>query len=71
LRQAKIRLTFGSYGWSGESVQRLTETLAFLGLEVIEPGLKVEGSTGATDLGRYRNLRREAAERVRFRGGER
>ncbi|OGI11186.1 MAG: hypothetical protein A2Y40_04900 [Candidatus Margulisbacteria bacterium GWF2_35_9] len=37
----KIAAAFGSYGWSGEAVQKLTNRLKELKLNVFEPGLKI------------------------------
>ena len=38
----KIGTAFGSYGWSGESVQMMTDTMKHIfGMSVIEPGLKI------------------------------
>jgi len=47
--QKKIAAAFGSYGWSGESVPLLTDALKGLGLEVIEPGVKVQYMPSADD----------------------
>ena len=38
----KIGAAFGSYGWSGESVQMMTDTMKHIfGMKVIEPGLRM------------------------------
>lgn len=39
--KGKVGAAFGSYGWSGESVQMMTDTMKHVfGMKVIEPGLK-------------------------------
>lgn len=37
----KIGTAFGSYGWSGEAVAQIREQLEAMGVEIIDPGLKV------------------------------
>jgi len=40
--RGKVGAAFGSYGWSGESVQMLTDTMKHIfGMNVIEPGLRM------------------------------
>ena len=40
--KGKIGAAFGSYGWSGEAVQKITDTMKHVfGMDVIEPGLKL------------------------------
>jgi len=40
--KGKVGAAFGSYGWSGESVQMMTDTMKHVfGMNVIEPGLKM------------------------------
>jgi flavorubredoxin len=38
----KVGAAFGSYGWSGESVKLITESLESMKFQVIEPGVKVQ-----------------------------
>ncbi len=40
--QNKIGAAFGSFGWSGECVKILTEHLTGMGMEIIEPSVKVK-----------------------------
>jgi flavorubredoxin len=38
----KVGAAFGSYGWSGDSVQMMTDTMKHIfGMKVIEPGLRM------------------------------
>ena len=40
--KGKVGAAFGSYGWSGESVQMMTDTMKHIyGMNVLEPGLKI------------------------------
>jgi len=40
--KGKVGAAFGSYGWSGESVQMMTDTMKHIfGMKVIEPGLRM------------------------------
>ena len=48
--KGKIGAAFGSYGWSGEAVQKMTDTMKQgFGMNVIEPGLKLK-SNGLYEL---------------------
>ena len=38
----KIGAAFGSYGWSGESVNLINHELESMNFEIIDPGLKVQ-----------------------------
>jgi flavodoxin I len=41
--KGKIGAAFGSYGWSGEAVQKMTDAMKHVfGMNVIEPGLKLK-----------------------------
>ncbi len=40
--QNKIGAAFGSFGWSGECVKILTEHLVGMGMEMVEPAVKVK-----------------------------
>jgi len=38
----KIGAAFGSYGWSGESVKLITQSLEEMKFDVVDPGLKIQ-----------------------------
>lgn len=40
--QKKVAAAFGSFGWSGEAVQQITDVLKEIQLDVIEPGVKAQ-----------------------------
>ena len=43
--KGKIGAAFGSYGWSGEAVQKMTDAMKqVFGMNVIEPGLKLKSN---------------------------
>ncbi len=44
--QNKIGAAFGSFGWSGECVKILTEHLTGMGMELVEPAVKVKNKPG-------------------------
>jgi len=40
--QNKIGAAFGSFGWSGEAVKQITAAIEDMGIEVVDPGLRVK-----------------------------
>lgn len=48
--RGKIGMSFGSYGWSGESVPMISERLKSLKFKVLEPGMKVKFKPTVEDL---------------------
>jgi flavorubredoxin len=40
--QNKIGAAFGSYGWSGESVKLITQSLEEMKFDIVDPGLKIQ-----------------------------
>lgn len=38
----KVGAAFGSFGWSGEAVKHMTASLEDMGIEVVDPGLRVK-----------------------------
>jgi len=53
--KGKVGATFGSYGWSGEAVQRMSDTMKHVfKMNVEEPGLKV--LEGQEDLGEAKSF---------------
>jgi flavodoxin short chain len=67
--KGKIGAAFGSYGWSGESVQMMTDTMKHVfGMNVIEPGLKMLRRPGEGGLKQCREFGRKIAEKVKMGG---
>ncbi|TET41818.1 MAG: FprA family A-type flavoprotein [Dehalococcoidia bacterium] len=63
--KGKIGAAFGSYGWSGESVQMMTDTMKHIfGMSVIEPGLKILRRPDESGLKQCQEFGREIAEKI-------
>lgn len=58
----KIGAAFSSYGWSGEGLGILEETLNAAGIPVTTPGVKIKWQPGSEDLEACRRLGRAAAQ---------
>jgi len=64
--KGKVGAAFGSYGWSGESVEILTETMKNLArMDVIEPGLKVKRRPTEKGLEECREFGKKIAEKIK------
>ena len=62
----KLGAAFGSYGWSGESVQMMTDTMKHIyGMNVLEPGLKILRRPSESGLEQCRNWGRTIAEKMK------
>ena len=67
--KGKIGAAFGSFGWSGESVQMMTDTMKHVfGMNVIEPGLKMLRRPGEGSLKQCREFGRKIAGKVKVGG---
>jgi flavodoxin short chain len=64
--KGKVGAAFGSYGWSGESVQMLVDTMKHIfEMNVIEPGLKMLRRPGESDSKQCNAFGRTIAEKIR------
>ena len=64
----KIGAAFGSYGWSGESVRMMTDTMKHVfGMNVLEPGLRMLRRPDEGGLKQCREFGSRIAEKVRMR----
>jgi flavodoxin I len=64
--KGKLGAAFGSYGWSGESVQMMTDTMKHIfGMNVIEPGLKILRRPEEGGLKQCREFGRRIAEKIK------
>jgi flavodoxin short chain len=64
--KGKIGAAFGSYGWSGESVRMMTDTMKHIfGMNVIEPGLKVLRRPTESDLKQCKEFGRKIDEKIK------
>lgn len=68
--KGKIGVAFGSYGWSGESVQIMGDTMKHIfGMEVMEPGLKIQRRPSGSSLEQSKEFGKKIAEKIK-RGGD-
>ena len=64
--KGKIGAAFGSYGWSGESIAILTETMKNLaGMNVIEQGLRIKRRPTDQGLKECREFGKKIAEKIK------
>ena len=63
--KGKIGAAFGSYGWSGESIQMMTDTMKHVfEMNVIEPGLKILRAPDDNGLKQCQEFGRKIAEKI-------
>ena len=67
--QNKIGAAIGSFGWSGECVKVLTEWLENMGMEIIEPPVKVKHVPTHQDLGQCFELGQKLAAAIKAKIG--
>lgn len=64
--KGKLGAAFGSYGWSGESVQMMADTMKHIfGMNVIEPGLKLLGGPSESGLKQCKEFGGKIAEKIK------
>ena len=64
--KGKVGAAFGSYGWSGESIGIMTETMVNLfEMDVIEPGLKVKRRPSEKGLEECRTFGKRIADKIK------
>lgn len=64
--KGKVGASFGAYGWSGEAVGMLSETMKHIyGMEIIEPPVKLPGSAAGADKSLYQNFARNIADKIK------
>ena len=64
--KGKVGAAFGSYGWSGESIQMMTDTMKHIyGMNVLEPGLKILRRPSESGLEQCRNWGRTIVEKLK------
>jgi flavodoxin short chain len=64
--RGKIGAAFGSYGWSGESVGMMNDTMKHIfGMAVIEPGFKFVGRPSGSSLEDCKEFGKEIVERIK------
>ena len=67
--KGKIGAAFGAYGWSGEAVEMISETMKHIfGMDVLEPKDKLVGTPNEFGQGQYREFGRKIADKIREHG---
>jgi len=61
----KLAAGFGSYGWSGEAPDLITEALKEIGFDVISPGLKAQFLPDASEEASAKALAEDMVQRIR------
>jgi flavorubredoxin len=65
----KIGVAFGSYGWNGSGIDMLEEEMKKIGMELIEPALKVRYVPKDEDLKRCVEVGKSVAIALKERSG--
>ncbi len=63
--QNKIAAAFGSFGWSGEAVEQITNELKEIGLDVIDPGVRAQYAPGEEDLELVKQLAAQMITKIK------
>ena len=63
--KAKIAAAFGSYGWSGEAPIMIAEQMRKLGMNVIDPVLRIQYAPTEKDLEECKRLGKDLANKIK------
>jgi flavodoxin I len=63
--KAKIGAAFGSYGWSGEAPVMIAEKMRQIGMDVIDPVLRIQYQPAEKDLEECKRLGKDIANKVK------
>ena len=63
--KAKTGAAFGSYGWSGEAPGMIAEKMRKLGIEVIDPVLRIQYQPTEKDLEECKRLGKDIAVKMK------
>ena len=63
--KAKVGAAFGSYGWSGEAPVMIAEKMRELGMDVIDPVLRIQYQPVEKDLEECKRLGKDIANKVK------
>ena len=66
----KVGAAFGSYGWSGEAPIIIADKLRKLGMEVIDPVLRIQYQPTEKDLDECKRLGKDLASKVKKTSGK-
>ena len=63
--KGKVGAAFGSYGWSGEAPVMIAEKMRALGMNVIDPVLRIQYAPAEKDLEECKRLGKDLANKVK------
>jgi flavorubredoxin len=64
--KGKIGASFGAYGWSGEAVEMISDTMKhLLAMDMLEPKAKLGGAANEFGKGEHKELGRKIAEKIK------
>jgi len=64
--KGKVGAAFGAYGWSGEAVGMISETMKHIfGMDVVEPAVKLSGSVDGVGKAEYQALGKNIADKLK------
>jgi flavodoxin I len=63
--KAKVGAAFGSYGWSGEAPVMIAEKMRSIGINVVDPVLRIQYQPTDKDLEECKRLGKDIANKVK------
>jgi flavorubredoxin len=67
--KGKVGASFGAWGWSGESVEMMSDTMKHIyGMDMLEPESKLIGAVKGPGQRIYQNFGKTIAEKIKARG---
>jgi flavodoxin I len=67
--KGKVGASFGAYGWSGEAVEMISDTMKHIfEMDILEPKTKLEGKASEFGLGQYQEFGRQIAAKIKAQG---
>jgi len=63
--KAKVGAAFGSYGWSGEAPVLIAEQMRKIGINVIDPVLRIQYAPAEKDLEECKRLGKDLANKIK------
>lgn len=63
--KGKVGSAFGSYGWSGEAVEKMISTLKYFGMRLVEPGLLIKNQPDENGLEECRRFGEKIAKKIK------
>ncbi len=63
--KGKVGASFGAYGWSGEAVGMLSETMKNIyGMDMVDPGAKLPGTATGAEKAQYQDFAKKIAQKI-------